>query len=224
MGTQVVVGVFVALLLFSVGKFWWADKDYAKGESETDVGFLERAVNLRGNEPLYRSELGYAAAAAAVSVSDKDATYAAELRDLADLETDKVLREHPSNVSLWRTAIRTYYQLSLIDPNFEDKTLKVFDEAIKRAPTDPKLYYNKALMLEISDKNDQALQNLEKAVSLKPNYIEAISALGDLYQKTSQLEKARNEFQTLTKLLPTNIDVAQKLKEIEASISAQPAQ
>jgi tetratricopeptide (TPR) repeat protein len=211
----------MCLLLFWIGSYWLADTYYAVGQNETDIASLEKAVALHVNEPLYHSELGYTAAAAASSVSESDATYSADLKNLAVLETQYVLTTHPSNVSLWRTAIRTYYQLSTLDPNYEQKTVDLFDQTIKLAPTDPKLYYNKGLLLQIMDKDAEAITSLEKAVALKPNYSDAFYSLAELYQKNGQYEKSKADYQAILGLLPGEQKAADKIKELDASISAQ---
>ena len=102
---------------------------------------------------------------------------------------DQVLKQSPKNVSYWRTAIRTYFELSALDKEYTDKILQALDKAIELAPTDPKLYYNKALILESIDKKDAAVEVLKQALGLKPNYLEVQQALkeattsGEKYQR-----------------------------------------
>ncbi len=57
------------------------------------------------------------------------------------------------------------------------KTLQTLDLAINLAPTDPKLFYNKALILDSMDRKDEELQVLQQAIKLKPNYLEALAQL-----------------------------------------------
>ena len=85
----------------------------------------------------------------------------------------------PKNISFWRTAVRTYYELSSVDKKYTDRTIKALDIAINLAPTDPKLYYNKALILETQGKKDEEIQNLMQALILKPNYLEAKTTLDE---------------------------------------------
>ncbi|MCR4306050.1 MAG: O-antigen ligase family protein [Candidatus Daviesbacteria bacterium] len=185
--TQVAKGIVILVtmyFLYSVIQFWYADTIFAKGEKASDAGNPGRAYNLLSfasdinpGEPLYRSELGFAAAQAAAALQDSDASLSAELKDNTTLLTENVLNNSPKNVSFFRTAVRTYFELSVIDPAFINKTLQILDQSIKLAPTDPKLYYNKALILESIGKKEEQIEALQKAIQLKPNYLEALAIL-----------------------------------------------
>lgn len=206
---------FITLsMLYSVTKLWYADSLFAIGQKADEAGnpgkaynYLAEALNLNQDEPLYRSELGYAAAASAVALSDTDATLSAQLKEEALAQTEYVLMQSPNNVSLWTTAVRTYYQLSAIDKTFFEKTLQALDQSIKLSPTNPKLHYNKAIILDqigeaSSDQKDpnkknpytqKAIEALEKAVSLKPNYREGYVALALFFFDLANAESDKNK-------------------------------
>lgn len=185
--TKLTKGIVITIslyLLFSIFQLWYADTIFTKGQAASDAGnpgraynTLSAAVELNPNEPFYKSELSYAAAAAAASLKETDATLSAQLKDEAVLFTDDVLTTSPKNVSFLRTAIRTYFELSTLDKVYVEKTLQTLDKTIKLAPTDPKLYYNKALVLETLGKKDEQVEMLKKAIRLKPNYLEALAKL-----------------------------------------------
>ena len=153
-------------------------------EKASDLGNAGRAYNLltsasdlNQGEPFYRSELGFAAAQAASALSQTDATLSADLTDEAILQTNAVFKTSPKNISFYRTAVRTYFELASLDEKYFDKTLEALDMATALAPTDPKLYYNKGLvLLQVGDK-EKAKEAFEKAVKLKPNYQEAIDEI-----------------------------------------------
>ncbi len=177
----------ILYLIFHIFKLWYADTLFAKGQRALESGNPGRAYNLlvsastiNPKEPFYRSELAYSAAQAAAALKDEDASLSASLKDEAIYEMSRVLEENPKNVSFWRTAIRTYFELELID-----ETIKALDTAINLAPTDPKLYYNKALILESIDKKEQAEEALKKAIELKPNYLEAKEKLDEIDSKSN---------------------------------------
>ncbi len=173
--------IFTTLyLLFSIFKLWYADTIFKKGQNAIEAGSAGKAYNLLSaakelnrDEPFYRSELAYSAAAASAALEQIDATLSAVLKDEALEHLDSVLKQSPNNVSFWRTAIRTYFELSSLDKKYVDETLKALDQAIKLAPTDPKLYYNKALILETLDKKDEAIKAFKQAINLRPDYLEA---------------------------------------------------
>lgn len=171
-------------LLYSIFQLWYADTLFAKGQRASEAGnpgraynLLQLASSLNPTEPFYRSELAFSAAQAAASLKETDATLSAELKEEATTQTEQVLKASPKHVSYFRTAVRTYFELSTIDPHFVDKTLQTLDAAIKLAPTDPKLYYNKALVLDSEGKKDEELKVLQEAITLKPDYQEALAQL-----------------------------------------------
>jgi len=185
--TKVAKGVIIFLtlyLLYSIFKIWYADTLFNLGQHASELGNPGRAYNqftaaveLNSSEPLFKSELAYSAAASAAALSDTDATLSAELKDQAILVTEKVLREHPKNVSYYRTAVRTYFELAALDKKYVEKTLEVLNKAIALAPTDPKLYYNKALILHALGRKDEEVKVLQQALKLKPDYLELLDQL-----------------------------------------------
>lgn len=203
----VAVGIY---LLYSVSLIWYADTIFAKGQKNSEVGNAGRAFNLLQGafdlreEPFYQSELGYAAASAALALSGSDATLSASLALEADQTTKNVLSSHPKNVSFWRTAIRTYYLLAATDQKYSQQTLQTIDQAIKLAPTDPKLYYNRAIILGSIDKTDEAIESLQQAIYLKPNYREAYIALGLFYFDRNERQKAVDNLHQALKILPND--------------------
>ncbi|MBI4038862.1 O-antigen ligase family protein [Candidatus Daviesbacteria bacterium] len=173
-------------LLYSIFQLWYADTLFALGQKASDLGnagraynYLSESSNLNPSEPFYRSELAAAAAQAAAALKETDATLSAILKDEATYQTELVLKKSPNNVSFWRTAVRTYSEIAAIDDKYLDTTLKALDKTISLAPTDPKLYYNKALVLDIQGKKEAGVKVLQKALQLKPNYPEALQQLKD---------------------------------------------
>lgn len=214
----IIVYLLAAFLAFSLIRFWNADTIFALGVRNSEAGNAGRAYNLLSTsveenswEPFYRSELGFAAASAAVALSDTDATLSAALKEQSLRETRLALSISPKNVSFWRTAIRTYYQLAALDPKLNQETLDAIDEAIKLAPTDPKLYYNKAIILGQIDKSEPAIDALKKAVELKPNYKEAYMALGLFYFDQKEIEKAVYSMNRALKSAPNDQEVLNHL-------------
>ncbi len=215
----VILAVFLVYKLFN---FWIADTYFARGTTETLDGnpgqgynLLTDAVALNKNEPLYRSELGYSAASAAVALQDIDATLSAQITKVAEEENTLALASSPNNISLWRTAIRTFFQLSSIDPKYTQKTLDAFEKAITLAPTDPKLYQSKAQVFKAMDKQDEAIEAYKKAIELKPNYREAYLELGEVYQDKKEVEKALENYNIVLKLVPNDKEALEKISELE---------
>jgi predicted Zn-dependent protease len=109
--------------------------------------------------------------------------------------------------------------LSVIDPDFDQKTIETIDTAISKAPTDPKLYYNKALILSQQQKLPEAIETINQAITLKPNYREAKISLAELYIKNKQPEQAVETITQVLKAIPNDPDALKVLQE--ATESAQ---
>ncbi|MDO8429686.1 MAG: O-antigen ligase family protein [Candidatus Daviesbacteria bacterium] len=219
--------IFVLVLLLAIIQvlsFYTADIIFSRGYKLSEKGnsteafsFLDTAVTLNPQEPYYRSELAYSGAAIASILDESESTTSARLVTLSDQQTESVLNQSPNNVSFLRTAIRTYFLLSLVDSKYYPKTIETLDRTIKLAPTDPKLLYNKAIILEVREEYLGAAQSLEKAVDLKPNYREARIKLADIYLQIKQPEKAKVQLEVILKFIPNDPEVLQRLDKINNS-------
>ena len=207
-------------LLVSIIRLWIADTRFSKGMSAEDSGnvgraynFLSDAISLRPSEPFYRSELGFVAAASSLTLRGSDATASGQLKDTALSETEKALTTSPKNVSFWRTAVRTYFELSNIDPSFLQKTQDSLDQAIKLAPTDPKLLYNKAVILGQNEKPEASIKILQEAIRLKPNYREAYLALSLFYFDEGQKLEAVESMRKVLEIVPGDSEALEHLND-----------
>ncbi|MBI2021411.1 O-antigen ligase family protein [Candidatus Daviesbacteria bacterium] len=223
---QILVILSAAFLVFTVGTWWLADFYYRKGSNYNEAGKpgkayenLVMAAALNRGEPIFKSDLGYAASSIAIALSEEDATRSARYKKIALDQTEQSLDLSPKNVSLYRSAFRTYFQLALIDKDLEQTTLKTLDQAIKLAPTDAKLYYQKGVVLQQFNKLEEAAEPAQKAVELKPNYKEAHFLLAELYTNLQQKENAEQEIKEVLKITPNDPDALKKQEEI-ATLSA----
>lgn len=213
-------GIFIIYILIL---HWSADVFYKQGSDLADGGspvagykLLRGATRLNPSEPLYRADLGFAAAGySVIALEQKEATIASQYKDESIRQTNKALELSPRNTSIQRTVFQTYYQLSLVYPEFEDKTIQAIDTAIASAPTDAKLYYNKALVLSQFDKKEEAIKAHQKALELKPNYREARFNLAVVLFEIGKKDQAKKEMENILKQIPNDPDVLQKLKEWE---------
>ncbi len=219
-----VVTIFVAWLVFygllTLVRLWLADTNYAKGSNYSDSGnpgkgynLIFNATELNPREPLYQIDLGYNAASAAVVSQQEDASLSATLKQIAITETEDVLTKHPKNISHYRTAIRTYYDLSSIDPEYNQKLVDIFDQAISLAPTDAKLLYNKGLILGQLQRIPEAIETLKRSVELKPNYRDAQYTLGILLKEVGEDQAALDQMEIVLKLIPNDVEAIEKIAE-----------
>lgn len=219
---QFILIIIALSLLFNLVKLWVADTFSKRGNDFAQVGnagqaynTLSLAVSLNPAEPTFRSDLAFAAASAALALSQENASTSARLTQEADTQAQQSVNLSPRNVSVVREAVRTYYQLSLIDPKYEQSVLQMIDKAISLAPTDAKLYYNKALMVLQNGRTQEAINQLVFATRLKPNYLEAHSSLATVYEQEGLTEQAIKEWETILTLIPGDAEATKKLEELK---------
>jgi tetratricopeptide (TPR) repeat protein len=105
--------------------------------------------------------------------------------------------------------------LSQIDPKYLDAAIASLKTAETLAPTDPKLTYHLGLVELTKGDTASALGDLEKSVSLKPNYLSAWFDLGKAYDLAKQPEKARQTYEFILRYLaPENPEVTAELNAL----------
>jgi len=66
----------------------------------------------------------------------------------------------------------------------------MYDEAIRLAPDDAQLRYNKGVLLVETSRYEDALPPLYAAVSLNPNHVSALNYIGLCYRGMEEQQKA----------------------------------
>jgi len=193
--------LFSAFCLLKLAQFWYADVLYARGGRELKQGYaqqaftdLQHASQLNPNEPVIRSELGYAASLlATMAQKEKKSDLTNQLVTLSLKESTLALTTSPKNLNFWKNQVKVYYVLSELDPQFLQPALETLLRAIELAPSDAKLWYNLGVLYTKIGQNEKAIETLEKTVELKENYQEGRYALAILYDQTGQKEKAAEQ-------------------------------
>ncbi len=110
----------------------------------------------------------------------------------------------------------------------EGKTAEALDmmqRAIEQDPENATLYFNKAILHiqlaqnldgdeqqdQAQQQYDQAIQAMEKAISINPDDVEALTRVGELYQELERWEEARDAFEQVLEQEPENAQVIRKL-------------
>ncbi len=195
----VIIGLF---FLFTLYRFWEADKAYARGfnldrAGEYQYGYLDliTAVEKRPSEPVFLDELSYNTGVLSVALatqkdqdaseSAKIATYAARLAKETLALSDNIVSDHPNNLVFWKTRIRLLNLLSQNNPDYLPLALDAIKKASELAPTDAKVFYTLAILYGQSNEREKAIETLEKTIRLKPNYRDAYYALALFYHDTA---------------------------------------
>lgn len=201
----------------SITNYWRADWYYAKSQKAVRLNdyqnaylYLYKAKNLFKNEPVYLADLSYVTATLAYISASENQPATQELIDLAVKYSDQSLQISPRNLNVLKTRVKTFYALSLIQEKYLDQAFATLDQAIKLAPTDPKLVYNQALLYLRQKNTQKGIQALLKSLEMKPNYPDARNTLAALYEEMGEKQKALEQYRLLLKLSPEN---AQKIQE-----------
>ena len=168
-------------VLFSVGKYWYADTLFAKGKAfnaskkpDQAIKYLGAATRLEPNQALYHNELGSSLTNIALTYNEqKDTTNSKKFADMAIAESDKAVSLSPANVNLKKARFGVFIMLSVIDQNYLLNAQNTLVETINQSPTDAKLYYNLGLTYARTGQSDKALDVLKKTIGLKSNYKDA---------------------------------------------------
>ena len=90
-----------------------------------------------------------------------------------------------------------YHQLGQVD-EAEACYLKL----MKKAPKTPVLHNNLGLVLQAQHRIDEAVRQLERAVKLDRQYVDAHSNLGNAYRRAGRFDEAIKSFERALKLNP----------------------
>lgn len=200
------------IVVFSVGKYWYADTFYATGYAYDHISsprpdlasnYLGRAIGLEPYQPLYYNELANAYAEISVAFNQqKDATNTQKFAELAVSESDKANSLAPNNFIFKMSRFGVFVMLSTVNPNYLLNAQATLIAAINEAPTYAKLYYNLGLTYDRTNQVDLSIQSLQKAVELKADYKDARLALAILLIS----EKRNAEAKTQLNYILANID------------------
>jgi tetratricopeptide (TPR) repeat protein len=140
---------------------------------------------------------------------------------------------NPRNVINWSVRGYIYQNLFGVVSDAGTWALTSYDEALKLDPNNPSLFAQEGnvnfilAMRTAQDQSDQrnqfltkAKENLEKAVSLNPEYSNALYSLGLVYDALGQKDKAIEEFTLVLQLNQQNADVAANIQTILSNLKA----
>lgn len=228
---SVFVLVTAFFLISRVWNIWSADYWFTVGQNAFDEGSyqqgllqIETAIQKSPAEALFYDQLGTDYANLAVALAESDSTSSAQLAQAALQLSDKALSLNNRHLNFYKSRISIFIKLAQLNSQFYQQAADTLQTAIQLAPTDAKLYYNLALLEAILGKKQQALTDMEYAVQIKSNYSQARNELANQYLELGRLNDAANQYRyILQHINPNDTLVQEKLRTLEASLSAQAA-
>ncbi len=201
-----VVAVISGYLIFTLINFWNADKDYAKGynydrvnQYQTAYPFLQKAVNQRPDEPVFKDELAINDAVLAIAVLGQKTTDQAQQKQATALAqklaaeavalSDKLTSQNPNNVVFWKTRVRIFYTLAQADERYLASALTAIKKTAELAPTDADISYNLGILYGQNGDAKNAVLTLQNTIKLKPDFANAYYALGVFYNQLAINDK-----------------------------------
>ena len=199
-GLMVIGGLFIFCLycIMFLVNYWNADIHYGLGYNYNRINAfneanpsLEKAVQMRGGEDLYKNELSVnLAALALMAAQQKDLNTASGYATRAKALSDEVATKNPNNVVYWKARTRVMFSLAELNPATLSDSVTAIERASILAPTDAKVIYNQALIYDQIGEKEKALSLLDKAVRLKIDYKDAHYAKALFLSQKAESNKA----------------------------------
>ncbi len=187
-------GIFIVLstflwVLFSIGKYWLADIQYAAGQKNyqffvktqdpqyliTSFNNFQSASKANPHEPAILSETAVSAAYVATVLASTNATAAGQLAQLSASLSQLSISLSPHHPNYYKSAARVYILLSDLHSAAE-----VLTQAAKISPTDPRLLYNLGIIYKYLNATDSARLQFQKSLQLKPDFPDPAQQLLEL--------------------------------------------
>lgn len=223
--------LLITFLLWSkIWFIWQADHLFTKGKSTFASGnwqvalpLIQAAIEKAPHEALFYEELaGDYAKLSIAFANNQQSTYSAQLAQKAIESSQYALQLNPVHLNFYKSQARVFILLGQLDPNLYTHAERTLLQAIALAPSDAKLYYNLALILEMLGKNEEAIAQMSYAIEIKTNYLAARNELARMYTQKGDLEKAKAQYlYSLQYLASDDVLLQEKLQAVEASLSAQ---
>jgi predicted TPR repeat methyltransferase len=93
------------------------------------------------------------------------------------------------------------------------KALNYYMRQLEVAPM-VEAYYNIGVILMHQERNKEAIQYLQQAISIDPNYLPVFINLGSIYLKLQQLDQAKEQYQKALEIDPNNDELQHILTAI----------
>lgn len=184
-----------------------ADIYTLRGDSAQAIAEYRELIKLRGDNPLLHFKLArvyeksrdyrnaIAEYQAAIKLSPENLEVRNELAALcirrripeeAETQYKEILKLKKDDQNA-RHVLATLY----VKQKKYDDLLALMKEGVEAFPKDPNSYYKLGIMYEFKKEYESAIAQHQKALSLKSDHVKAMSALGRLYIKTGDIEKAK---------------------------------
>ncbi len=235
-GIALVVAVCLVGSVLNV-RYIVADSHYLAGRvltTGTDrVARIERAIELNPYNDMYRLELGTAwrdlfqASARSYAQAAQSGTEDAvlleqtlELYERAESAYEDVIDYVPQEYDTYVFLANLHNEAATyIDPAFAERAVEVARRGIVVEEYGPAVRVQLAMAHLLLGDPAEAIEALEFATSLDPNYSQAYIMLAEAYRRDGRTDDARGALMHVLERSPDNAEAQQALESLEASAS-----
>ena len=173
------------------------------------------AAQLNPLNDIYQAGLSTASLGVGSQLSRQDTPNLNLIRKFTDQAMaagERAVQLGPENVRNWENLAAVYQGLLKVVPDAERRVMEILNQAIKLDPVNPVLRNHLANFFLERGENEKAIEQFLLAIDLKPDYAQNHYDLARAYKAFGNLDKAREEFQTVLKLLPPNAPEVEKVE------------
>ncbi len=223
------IGMISVILAYNVARIWYADFLFARAQQYSRANYFQEAqkrfqaaLAASPKEGVFYEKYSLNQARYAIALAQSDyMDMAQQVAEQAIAASDESIRLNSVHVNFYKTRTRVLLTLSQAQPQLLEHAKITLLAGLQLAPTDAKLQYNLGLVEQSLGENDQALLDLEKAVTMKPNYEAARYNLGKMYEEIEEYEKAQEQYSYILKNISSNKSEVQTRLDAVATRSGE---
>lgn len=204
-----VIGLGFIVFIYFGSRFYLADVAFANKEYEKAVKF--NPYNSQYWTMLAKSYFKEAERELLKPSQEADKDYLQNRIALAIDSGKQAAARGPGQVAAFESLAIIYRDIEIFAGGAQDWAAKYFQEAVELEPTNPVLRIELAKILK---EPEQSKKELQAAISLKPDYLEALLLEAIFEERLGDLDEAVAKMERLSLQFPMNIEVLFQLGRI----------
>ena len=209
----------VVFAFFTFSKYYVADVFYKTYLENPSANFskLESAVKLNPNQAVYHIALAKDYLGRFQDEAKKaspDTQVITNLMVLAVREAKAAMAVGKNRISAFEMAGVTYEALGGAAKDANEWAIKSFEDGLKIEPQNPALLTELGKIFLSNDNKEKAREYFDRAVGVRPAYIEAQLGLAYLDNETGNADAVKSRLENLVKLAPFSVDARFELGRV----------
>jgi len=212
---SVIVVMAVVVMLGVLGvRFYLADKVYASALRSEDLAGaeakLQKTISLRKGSDIYHVALARVYLLRAGQISQTSQPSVPEVADLLARAVNeaKIATEiSPNAVAIWENLVTMYENATALIPAAGEWAIKSLIKASELEPTNAVLMWRLANNYAVANDMAKAVENYQKAIALKKDYLGAYVGLANAYEAQKETDKAVETYKVLLPMASNNSEV-----------------